>query len=178
MHVNPWLIHVNVWQKPLQYCKVIRLRLIKINGKEKERKLQKSSASFWGLCWVGLCCCERFSLGAASGSYSVAVVLRLVISVAFLAVEQGLKGTRAAVVTASGLNSCLVQALKHGFDICGVGLSCSAARGIFLEQGSNSCLLHWQVDSLPLKLQGSPKAFFFVLFCLQMWFTGIIGKMK
>ena len=19
-HVNPWLIHVNVWQKPLQYC--------------------------------------------------------------------------------------------------------------------------------------------------------------
>ena len=22
-HVNPWLIHVNVWQKPLQYCKVI-----------------------------------------------------------------------------------------------------------------------------------------------------------
>ena len=30
-HVNPWLIHVNVWQKPLQYCKVIRLQLIKIN---------------------------------------------------------------------------------------------------------------------------------------------------
>ena len=21
--VHPWLIHVNVWQKPLQYCKVI-----------------------------------------------------------------------------------------------------------------------------------------------------------
>ena len=31
-HVNPWLIHVNVWQKPLQYCKVISLQLIKING--------------------------------------------------------------------------------------------------------------------------------------------------
>ena len=26
-HVNPWLIHVNVWQKPLQYCKVISLQL-------------------------------------------------------------------------------------------------------------------------------------------------------
>ena len=25
-HVNPWLIHVNVWQKPLQYCKVISLQ--------------------------------------------------------------------------------------------------------------------------------------------------------
>ena len=34
-HVNPWLIHVNVWQKPLQYCKVISLQLIKINGKKK-----------------------------------------------------------------------------------------------------------------------------------------------
>ena len=27
-HVNPWLIHFNVWQKPLQYCKVIWLQLI------------------------------------------------------------------------------------------------------------------------------------------------------
>ena len=28
-HVHPWLIHVNVWQKPLQYCKVISLQLKK-----------------------------------------------------------------------------------------------------------------------------------------------------
>ena len=33
-HVNPWLIRVNVWQKPLQYCKVISLQLIKINGEK------------------------------------------------------------------------------------------------------------------------------------------------
>ena len=33
-HVNPWLIHVTVWQKPLQYCKVVSLQLIKINGKK------------------------------------------------------------------------------------------------------------------------------------------------
>ena len=26
-HVYPWLIHVNAWQKPLQYCKVISLQL-------------------------------------------------------------------------------------------------------------------------------------------------------
>ena len=26
--VNPWLIHINVWQKPPQYCKVISLQLI------------------------------------------------------------------------------------------------------------------------------------------------------
>ena len=34
--VNPWLIHVNVWQKPLQYFKVISLQLIKINAKKKK----------------------------------------------------------------------------------------------------------------------------------------------
>ena len=34
IHVIPWLIHVNVWQKPLQYCKVISLQLIKINEKK------------------------------------------------------------------------------------------------------------------------------------------------
>ena len=35
IHVNPWLIHVNVWQKPLKYCKVISLQLIKINRKKR-----------------------------------------------------------------------------------------------------------------------------------------------
>ena len=28
-------LHVNVWQKPLQYCKVISLQLIKINDKKR-----------------------------------------------------------------------------------------------------------------------------------------------
>ena len=28
IHVTPWLIHVNVWQKPLQYSKGISLQLI------------------------------------------------------------------------------------------------------------------------------------------------------
>ena len=36
-HVNPWLIHVNVWQKPLQYCKVITLQWMKINEKKKKK---------------------------------------------------------------------------------------------------------------------------------------------
>ena len=26
-HVHPWLIHVNVWQKPPQYCQVISQKL-------------------------------------------------------------------------------------------------------------------------------------------------------
>ena len=36
------------------------------------------------------------------------------------------------------------------------GLSCSAVCGVFPDQGLNSCLLHWQVDSLPLSHQVSP----------------------
>ena len=37
IHVNPWLIQVNVWQKPLQYCKLNSLQIIKINEKKKTR---------------------------------------------------------------------------------------------------------------------------------------------
>ena len=35
IHVYPRLIHVNVWQKPLQNCKVISLQLIKKKKKKK-----------------------------------------------------------------------------------------------------------------------------------------------
>ena len=38
-HVNPWLIHITIWQKVLQYCKVISLQLIKINGKKKHQSV-------------------------------------------------------------------------------------------------------------------------------------------
>ena len=50
-HINPWLIHVNVWQKPLKYCKVISLQLIKIIGKKKERILE----------WVAMPSCRGSS---------------------------------------------------------------------------------------------------------------------
>ena len=45
IHVTPWLIHVNVWQNPLQYCKEISLQPIKINGKKKEIKKKKKRHS-------------------------------------------------------------------------------------------------------------------------------------
>ena len=38
------------------------------------------------------------------------------------------------------------------------GLGCSKACGIFLDQGSNSWVLHQQVDSLPLSHWGGPLA--------------------
>ena len=39
--------------------------------------------------------------------------------------------------------------------------SCSAACGIFPDQGSNPCPLHWQADSQPLRHHGSPRQLFF-----------------
>ena len=44
-HVNPWLTHVSVRQKPLQYCKVISLQLIQINEKKKERERKRKRNS-------------------------------------------------------------------------------------------------------------------------------------
>ena len=37
---TPWLIHVNIWQNPLQYCKVISLQLKKINEKKNKNIYQ------------------------------------------------------------------------------------------------------------------------------------------
>ena len=50
---------------------------------------------------------------------------------------------------------------RAGSVIVAHGPSCSAACGIFSDQGSNPCPLHWQADSQPLCHQGSP--------CLKFW---------
>ena len=43
IHVYPWLIHVYVWQKPLQYCKIISLQLIKRKEKQKQKQTNKKT---------------------------------------------------------------------------------------------------------------------------------------
>ena len=50
---------------------------------------------------------------------------------------------------------------RTGSVIVAHGPSRSAACGIFPEQGSNPCPLHWQADSQPLRHQGSPYSHFF-----------------
>ena len=63
-HVNSWLIHVHVRQKPLWYCKVINLQLIKINEKKKNWSLRFP----W---WLGgkesSCQCGRHLFHSRSG---------------------------------------------------------------------------------------------------------------
>ena len=48
---------------------------------------------------------------------------------------------------------------RAGSAIVAHGPSCSSACGIFPDQGSNPCPLHWQADSQPLRHQGSPTYF-------------------
>ena len=75
----------------------------------------------------------------------------------------------------SGLSCSRAQALGHvvsvavapglwirGSTVVAQGLSCSAACGIFPDQGSNLCLLHWQAN-LPQSHQGSPWKKLFLL---------------
>ena len=51
---------------------------------------------------------------------------------------------------------------RSGSVVVAHGPSCSTARGIFPDQGSNSCPLHWQADSQPLRHQGSPSTNIFI----------------
>ena len=50
---------------------------------------------------------------------------------------------------------------RAGSVVVAHGPICSAACGIFPDQGSNPCPLHWQADSQPLRHQGSPSCLFF-----------------
>ena len=64
---------------------------------------------------------------------------------------------------------CGAQAPRRtGSVIVAHGPSCSAACGIFPDQGSNPRPLHWQADSQPLRHQGSPIYFFIHIFCITV----------
>ena len=59
---------------------------------------------------------------------------------------------------------------RAGSVIVAHGPSCSAACGIFPDQGLNPCPLHWQADSQPLRHQGSPGSVFKLAPpCLPSW---------
>ena len=49
---------------------------------------------------------------------------------------------------------------RAGSVVVAHGPSCSAACGIFPDQGSNPCPMHWQADSQPLRHQGNPLQLF------------------
>ena len=58
---------------------------------------------------------------------------------------------------------------RAGSVIVAHGPSCSAACGIFPDQGLNPCPLHWQADSQPLHTREAPFSFFKFLFFWLLW---------
>ena len=92
---------------------------------------------FW-LCWVFVSV-PGLSLVAAGGGHSSSQCA-------------GLSLSRPLLLQSTGSR-------RAGSVIVAHGSSCSAACGIFPDQGSNPCPLHWQTDSQPLCHQGSPSYF-------------------
>ena len=97
---------------------------------------------FFFMAVLGLRFCARaFStFSAASGGHSSSRCAGLSLSRPLLLRSTGSRRTGSVVVA-------------HG-------PSCSVACGIFPDQGSNPCPLHWQADSQPLSHQGSPTGSF------------------
>ena len=66
----------------------------------------------------------------------------------FVAAQDLLSTCDAWASHGGGFSCCRAQFLGCAGSVAVVhGLSCSVAYGVFLDQGSNPCPLHWQVDS-------------------------------
>ena len=94
---------------------------------------------FW-LCWVFISV-RGLSLVVASGGHSSSRCT-------------GLSLLRPLLLRSTGSR-------RAGSVVVAHGPSCSVAYGIFPDQGSNPCPLHWQADSQPLRHQGSPNPTYF-----------------
>ena len=102
------------------------------------------------LCWVVVS--ERgLSLVAASGGHSSSQCT-------------GLSLSRPLLLRSTGSR-------RAGSVIVAHGPSCSAACGVFPDQGSNPRPLHWQADSQPLRHQGSPIG----IFLIEVYFIYIVS---
>ena len=107
---------------------------------------------FW-LCWVFVSM-RGLSLVVASGGHSSSLCVGLSLSRPLLLQSTGSRHASSVVVA-------------HG-------PSCSAARGILPDQGSNPCPVHQQADSQPLHHQGSPIYLFIYFGCAgsSLWHAG------
>ena len=114
--------------------------------------------------WLFSCCSEQ-------GLLSTAVPMLRLAGVS-LAVEHRLWGVQASITT-----SCM-GCKATGSVVVAHGLSCSSACGIFPDQGSNPYPLHWQVNSHPLRHQGSSLLVFFLFVCLFVFYFEWISFCK
>ena len=112
------------------------------NASEGVEKRETYFSFFLFLAVLGLHCCTRLFSSCSKWGLLIVVVCGLLIAVASLIAEHGFQQLwhAGSVVVAHGLQSA-------GSVVVVRGLSCSAACGMFPDQGSNPCPLHWQADS-------------------------------
>ena len=106
---------------------------------------------------LGLCCCTQAFSSCGKWGHSSSRCT-------------GLSLSRPLLLRSTGSR-------HSGSVIAAHGPSCSAACGIFPDQGTNPCPLHWQADSQPLHHQGSPCPYSFV-FVFSFFFcpTQVLGE--
>ena len=107
---------------------------------------------FW-LCWVFVSV-QGLSLVAASGDHSSSGCAVAASGDHSSSGCAGLSLSRPLLLRSTG-------STRAGSVVVAHEPSCSAACGIFPDQGSNPCPLHWQADSQPLCHQGSPPYYHF-----------------
>ena len=98
--------------------------------------------------WLRWLAARRLSLVLARGGYSS---LRCTgFSLWWLLLLQSMVSRPAGSVF-------VARGLQSAGSVVAHRLSCFMACGIFPDQGSNPCPLHWQADSYPLRHKGSPR---------------------
>ena len=123
--------------------KYIKLGIVKCNSPQKPKSYHKvgmlafsqNFAVFFFLIHLFIYFWLHWVFGTAHG-------------LSLLVESRGYSSCGAWASHCGGFSCCGAQALgARASVIVAHGLSCSTACGIFLDQGSNLCPLHWQVDS-------------------------------
>ena len=92
-----------------------------------------------------------------------------------VAASGGHSSSRCAGLSLSRLLLLQSTGSRHaGSVVVAHGPSCSAACGIFPDQGLNTCCLNWQADSRPLHHQGCPVVRFLIAVSISVLVTGLI----
>ena len=127
------------------YCQVFQLTLFPLGMKiiqclSELPFLKKLCCLFWVV--LGLPCCMDCSVAAVLG----------LLTAAASCCSGWTPGHLGFSSLARGLSCCRAQALEHRLSSCGTW-TYSVVCGIFSHKGLNPCLLHWQVNFLPLSQQ-------------------------
>ena len=104
---------------------------------------------FFFLAVLGLHCCTQIFSSFREWGLLSSCGAQASLVVSYLVAEHGLQGAGASVAVAHGSVFAAPGLWSTGSVVVAHELICSSACGIFLDQGLNPCLLHWQPQGKP-----------------------------